>query len=174
MVFKRSLLTQITIATCLFFTPASAVDKQPANGSQARPVPTGAPDPTSFFPRPIPMGVSISNTPSQPFIYAGTAGLRVRGRGNPNNKFILSNNHVLGAQGPTLCPGSANANARAVQPGTLDIGSDPGPDPQFVVGRFSKRVDMVPLGFGTNLVDAAIAGTNTALASTEILGIGEP
>jgi hypothetical protein len=33
---------------------------------------------------------------------------------------------------------------------------------------------MVPLGSGTNVVDAAIAGTTTALARTEILGIGEP
>lgn len=34
--------------------------------------------PTSFQPRPIPMGVSISTTPSEPFIFAGTVGMRVR------------------------------------------------------------------------------------------------
>jgi hypothetical protein len=57
--------------------------------------------------RPIPMGVSVGNTPSLPYIYTGTAGMMVNPFGNPSMKLILSNNHVLGAVGPTLCPDTA-------------------------------------------------------------------
>jgi hypothetical protein len=67
----------------------------------------GYADPTDRFDRPIPMGVSIGNTPSLPFIYTGAAGMRVFFLFNPAIKFILSNNHVLGARGPTLCPDTA-------------------------------------------------------------------
>jgi len=37
-----------------------------------------------FCDRPIEMGVSIGNTPSLPYIYAGTAGMRVHSFGNPS------------------------------------------------------------------------------------------
>lgn len=57
-----------------------------------------------FCDRPIMMGVSISNTPSLPFIYAGMAGMRVHSFCNPGIKHILSNNHVMGAVGHDLCP----------------------------------------------------------------------
>jgi streptogramin lyase len=85
--------------------------------------------PRQDFAPPIPMGVSISNTPSYPLLYAGTAGLVVHSVGAPASKFILSNNHVLGAVGPTLCPSTARAGRTwTLQPGTLDIGWDPGDD----------------------------------------------
>jgi hypothetical protein len=128
--------------------------------------------------RPIKMGVSISNTPSLPYIYAGTAGMRVRALGNPNIKFILSNSHVLGAVGPTLCPGTADGwplpATWALQPGTLDIGSDPGNNPAYFAG-LDFRYTTINYGLGSsNTVDAAIAYTTTAYASSEILGIGQP
>jgi hypothetical protein len=131
-----------------------------------------------YYPRPIPMGVSISTTPTSPYISAGTAGMRVYALANPNIKLILSNNHVLGSIGPSLCPDTADLwpppLTRVIQPGTLDIGSDPGNDPFYVTAGVVKTV---PLRFGllqTNLVDAAVALTTTDLASTDILGIGSP
>jgi hypothetical protein len=127
---------------------------------------------TDRYDRPIPMGVSIGNTPSLPFIYAGTAGLKVRSLSNPTEKYILSNNHVVGAVGPTLCPGTAPIGTSTLQPGTLDIGNDPGPDPFYVVGEVA---DYVPFRrFLANTVDAGISSTTDASAKTEILLIGEP
>lgn len=130
--------------------------------------------PTSYFPRPIPMGVSISNTPSLPYIYAGTAGMRVRAFTNPAKKFILSNNHVLGSVGPTLCPDTAPVGTWSLQPGTLDIGNDPGHDSTYVAGIFVKAVKLVTGGTARNLVDAAISATTTAYATSTILDIGTP
>lgn len=133
---------------------------------------------TDYYPRPVPMGVSISTTPSSPTIFAGTAGMRVYSLDNPDNKFILSNNHVLGAIAPTLCPDSADLwpppLTWALQPGTLDIGHDPGEDPFYQVGSVVRTV---PIQFGRrgdNRVDAAIAYTTDEYTRSEILGIGEP
>ncbi len=124
-------------------------------------------------PRPIPMGVSIGNTPSLPFIYAGTAGLLVRSLAQPNTKFILSNNHVLGTKGPGLCPNQATPGGTiTLQPGTLDIGSDPGPSATYVAGLVAG---FQPLAAGSpNLIDAALSVTTPALARTTQFGIGEP
>jgi len=135
---------------------------------------TSTPPPTTQFSRPIPMGVSISSTPTSPSLVAGTAGMLVRSLSNPDSKFILSNNHVLGAVGPSLCPGSAPAATQALQPGTLDIGSDPGPDPSYVVGALGAAVPISMSPAASNLVDAAVAFTTPALASSDILGIGKP
>jgi hypothetical protein len=121
--------------------------------------------------RPIPMGVSIGNTPSLPFIYAGTAGMLVRSFSNPNLRFILSNNHVLGAKGPGLCPNSATVGTWTLQPGTLDIHSDPGPNPFYIAGSIAG---VRPITSSPNLIDAALAITTTSLAKSEILGIGQP
>ena len=131
-----------------------------------------------FCDRPIKMGVSISNTTSAPFIYAGTAGMRVRAFSNPDRKFILSNNHVLGAGGPDICPNEADIYPPpmtwALQPGTLDLGFDPGNDPTYLAG---VDFNLVPIDFtpgAQNIVDAAIAFTTPTFASAEILGIGQP
>lgn len=131
-----------------------------------------------FCDRPIKMGVSISNTTSAPFIYAGTAGIRVRSLINPDIKFILSNNHVLGAGGADLCPNEADVYPPpmtwALQPGTLDLGFDPGNDPTYLAGADFK---FIPIDFtpgAQNTVDAAIAVTTPNLASAEILGLGQP
>jgi len=138
-------------------------------------IPIGwAEDPTDFQPRPIPMGVSISTTPSTPSIFAGTGGMRVRSLFAPNIKFILSNNHVMGTVGPTLCPDTAPMGTWILQPGTLDIGSDPGNDPEFLVGL---KFQSIPIDFtpgATNLVDAAIAFTIPTFSDNTILDIGPP
>lgn len=129
--------------------------------------------PTDRHDRPFPMGISIGNTESSPFIYAGTAGMLVRPFSNPSVRLILSNNHVLGAVGPTLCPNTATPGLRTLQPGTLDIGFDPGADPFYLAGVF---VGAIPINFsgGGNLVDAALAFTTDTLTRTEIFEIGEP
>lgn len=130
--------------------------------------------PQDYQPRPIPMGVSISTTPSSPYIFAGTAGMRVKSLIVPDIKFILSNNHVIGAIGPTLSPDTAPMGTWILQPGTLDIGFDPGTNPICLVG---VKLFSVPIDFSlsaNNLVDAAIAYTVPALADKEILDIGSP
>ncbi len=133
---------------------------------------------TDRYDRPIPMGVSISTTPTEPFIAAGTAGMVVRNLSLPSNlpiRFILSTNHIIGAVGPTLCPNTAIPLLNPIlQPGTLDIGSDPGVDPQFIVGLFAQSVPILLTPVAMNRVDAAIAITARRLASPEILGIGFP
>jgi hypothetical protein len=61
-----------------------------------------------------------------------------------------------------------------LQPGTLDLGNDPGNDTTYIAGVVFRYV---PISFTlgtTNLVDAAVAITNTNLASTSILGLGQP
>lgn len=130
--------------------------------------------PMDFHERPIPMGVSISTTPSLPYIFTGTAGMRVYHLNRPDAKFILSNNHVIGAVGPTLCPNTAQRRTWILQPGTLDLGLDPGKDRNYAVALLFNKV---PIDFGflaNNLVDAAIAYTLPSFADTEILGIGNP
>lgn len=131
-------------------------------------------DPQAYQPRPIPMGVSISTTPSLPYIFAGTAGMRVLAFAAPDIKFILSNNHVIGAIGPTLCPDTAPLGTWILQPGTLDIGNDPGNNPFYLVGvKFlSVPIDFTP--GANNLVDAAIAFTVPSLADKTILDLGIP
>ena len=159
---KRVLQISALIFTSLFIPSAQAVCTH-----------------DGFCDRPIKMGVSISNTAtSSPFIYAGTAGMRVRSFSNPNLKFILSNNHVLGAGGADLCPNEADIYpppmTRVIQPGSLDLGFDPGNDPAYLAGF---DFNYVPLDFtpgALNKVDAAIAYTTTSFASAEILGLGQP
>ena len=131
-------------------------------------------DPKAYQPRPIPMGVSISTTPSSPYIFAGTAGMRVRSLFAPDVKFILSNNHVMGAVGPTLCPDTAPLGTWVLQPGTLDIGYDPGKDPYYLAGLKFLSVPINFSLFANNLVDAAIALTSTSYADRTILDIGPP
>jgi virginiamycin B lyase len=127
--------------------------------------------PRQGFARPIPMGVSVGNTPSFPLLYAGTAGLLVHSVGEAS-KFILSNNHVLGAVAPTLCPNTAAIGKTwTLQPATLDIGRDPGNDPSYQVGVVAKFWEMSRTG--KNVIDAAVSATNSSVAGSDILGIGQ-
>jgi hypothetical protein len=129
---------------------------------------------TGYYNRPIPMGVSISTTPTTPYISAGTAGILVQSASDPSKIYILSNNHVLGAIGPTLCPNTAPAGTWVLQPGTYDLGYDPGNDPVYQVGAVYQFVKLKLRYLSRNTVDAAIATTDSEHASSYIEGIGYP
>jgi hypothetical protein len=121
--------------------------------------------------RPIPMGVSGS-TVSEGGLYSGTLGMKVRSLANPERKFILSNNHVMAIQNPTLCPNSAEVPIAGSQPSGGDLGFNPGLDPEFLIGATTRFVPMVAPG--DNRVDAALVATNDTLSSNEIINIGVP
>lgn len=105
-------------------------------------------DPTGWFERPVPIGVSTGH----PYITAGTIGCRV----TDGTVYALSNKHVY-------APDGANIDDDVLQPGALDGG---GTDPKRddVIGTLAdfeeilfydpdKPPDPVP----TNTIDAAIA-----------------
>jgi len=111
-------------------------------------------DPRDEFPRPVPIGVSVS--PDINSCYAGTLGCRLR---SSSGYFMLSNNHVL-----------ANENTGQIQPGGDPI-QQPGLLDSSCVTSASKSIgvlfDFVPISFsGTNTVDAAIALTSTSETGT--------
>jgi hypothetical protein len=157
-------------------TLAAAQDPPPAAAATAQATEQQAtPRTTIMYPRPIPMGSSCGNWQSAPFIYTGTCGMRVRFISAPQFVGILSNNHVLGATGPSLCPSSAVPfQELALQPGTLDIGNIPADPTPFAVGLFVGAFPMTMTTTANNLLDAAIAFTNTSLADSAILNIGQP
>ena len=135
-------------------------------------------NPMATPPVPTLMGVSIGNTPGcntsvPPLCYEGTAGLLVHSMNEPDRHLILSNNHVLGAVGPTFCPGTATPGEWTLQPGTGDIpGGDPHQNPFYHVGWVDR---FWPLSTsGHNVIDAAISDTDLSLASTSVFGIGQP
>ncbi len=116
-------------------------------------------DPTSRFPRPVPIGVSTGH----PAITAGTIGARVRNA--TGSVFALSNNHVYANQN------DANIGDSALQPGPTDGGQDPG-------DRIGELYDFEPINFngGNNTIDAAIALSSVAELdnSTPADGYGTP
>ena len=166
-----AILLLLTCAVAWHPTPAAAQDPpQSAQSAQEATPQSGA-----FLARPIPMGTSCGNWQSAPFIYAGTCGLLVRFFDAPSIMAILSNNHVLGAQGPTLCPSTATPlQTIALQPGTLDIGSIP---PTPTANGVAVFVGAIPIDFtpgASNFVDAALAVTGPTLAKREIVSLGDP
>ncbi len=123
----------------------------------------GGVDPTGYFARPIPLGVSIANAEDPQFCVAGTYGARVTKGGK---YYILSNNHVLAREN------EASIGEKVQQPGDYDTNCDR-PD-SLVVGHLSQ---FIHIDFsGNNTVDAAIASTTTADAgrSTYSGGYGTP
>jgi hypothetical protein len=116
-------------------------------------------DPTSRFPRPVPIGVSTGH----PDITAGTVGARVT---DGTNVYALSNNHVY-----------ANENLAAIGDNVLQPGAfDGGTDPADAIGTVD---DFEPIVFSTsanNTIDAAIALSSTANLgnSTPSDGYGTP
>jgi hypothetical protein len=128
-------------------------------------------NPQSRCERPIPMGVSGS-TISEPGLYSGTLGMKVQALWNPERKFILSNNHVMAVENPTLCPNSATLPTPGSQPAGGDLGFNPGLDPDFVIGATTRFIPMDPIN--DNYVDAALVSTNDEVSSNEIINIGVP
>jgi hypothetical protein len=171
---KRYRFAALIAVATLSLGLIQAAERRIATTAVTKPLAEPAAAPTDRFERPVPMGVSVGNTPSLPFIYAGTAGLLVQEVNAPSIKYILSNNHVLGVQGPTLCPGTAQPGIFTLQPGTLDIGNDPGNSSFYQVGNFARSVPLVRGLLARNRADAAISVTTLELAKSEILGIGEP
>lgn len=131
-------------------------------------------DPTLGIP--TPMGVSIGNTPAAPSTCKttpcanGTAGLLVYSTSDPSQEFILSSNHVLSAVGPKFCPGSAAPGTWTLQPGTGDLGTNPGNDEFYHVASFTSGITNSDIDAGLSQLVDSIA----TIATTEIFGIGEP
>ncbi len=108
-------------------------------------------DPKVRFSRPVPIGVSISNTGS---CSAGTFGARVS---DGRDVFILSNNHVIALSN------AARLNSRIVQPGRLEV--DCRTITRDTVARLTSFV-RIDFSGRNNLIDAAIARSNTGLIGT--------
>jgi len=126
----------------------------------ALPKPEGKPgggtkiNPTGWFPRPVPIGVSTGH----PAITAGTIGCRVT---DGTNVYALSNNHVYANSN------NAKIGDPVLQPGPYDGGGK-------VVGRDDvigelAEFELIKFDGSANYIDAAIAGTTTSL-----LGKGTP
>ena len=143
-----------------------------ASPSVGKPGPGGgaAPDPTSRFARPVPIGVSAGNLNDlvyyRTFCTTGTLGARLKG--SNGQYYALSNNHVFAVENmaalgdPIIQPGQADNGCRST---TADqIGTLAG----FVPLNFSRN--------GTNVADAAAAlvTTGTVGNSTPSNGYGTP
>lgn len=126
--------------------------------------PTRAPiNPAKFFPRPVPIGVSVGNEGD---CSAGTVGARViDGSGNV---FALSNNHVFALENAALL------NSAILQPGLANVKCI------IAIGNaIGTLANFVPIDFSpsaNNTMDAAIASTNVSLLdkATPANGYGTP
>jgi hypothetical protein len=104
-------------------------------------------DPSSRFPRPVPIGVSTGH----PDITAGTIGCRVKD--SKGNVYALSNNHIFANSN------NASIGDNILQPGPYDGGTNP----EDAIGTL---YDFEPIDFSkNNLMDAAIALCSTATLS---------
>ncbi len=103
-------------------------------------------DPTSWFDRAVPIGVSTGNFKS---CSAGTIGARVSGDGKV---YALSNNHVYALEN------KATLGDNIVQPGVYDTNCN-----QDAANIISTLADFEPIAFdgSDNTIDAAIALTDT-------------
>lgn len=112
---------------------------------RALPAPLAVDDPTTSYPRPVPIGVSTGH----PSITAGTIGARVT---DGEQVFALSNNHVFAANN------GGRQGDNLLQPGAADGGQDPD-------DAFGTLYDFEPLSFcrvgvcESNRIDAAVALT---------------
>lgn len=125
------------------------------NPSSQKGKPNGEPefDPTSRWPRAVPIGVSTGH----PALTAGTIGCRVKdGLGNV---YALSNNHIYANQN------RAGIGDPVLQPGAYDGGASP-------ADMIGTLFDYAPIVFSTsadNVIDAAIA-----LSAPTLLGNATP
>jgi hypothetical protein len=111
--------------------------------------------PTTWFPRPVPIGVSTGNEGE---CSAGTIGARIK---DATSVYALSNNHVYALEN------TAPIGSRILQPGLYDTNCVL--DPKNVIGTLA---DFEPIIFSTsasNTIDAAIA-----LSSTDLLDKATP
>lgn len=121
-----------------------------------------AADPTTSFPRPVPIGVSTGH----PSVTAGTIGARAT---DGANVFVLSNNHILAAVN------DGREGDVFLQPGSADGGRNP----DDAIGTL---YDFEPLRFcqllscPSNTIDAAIALTTPENVGNETPegGYGKP
>jgi len=117
-------------------------------------------DPTSRWPRPVPIGVSTGH----PDITAGTIGCRVT---DGTNVYALSNNHVYADENEAKIDVD-----NVLQPGIYDGGLDP----DDAIGTLADFVDIVFTASAVNIIDAAIAQctTHSLGNSTPSDGYGTP
>jgi hypothetical protein len=111
-------------------------------------------DPTTWFPRPVPIGISTGNIGE---CSAGTIGCRIT---DGFNVYALSNNHVYALEN------FAPLASVVLQPGRYDTNCIADPDDSIGV-----LYDFIPMNFDglNNTVDAAIA-----LSSVDDLGTSTP
>lgn len=130
----------------------------PAHPSRGKP-PAPIVDPTGFFTRPVPIGVSTGNKNDllyyKRFCTSGTIGARLT---DGTNHYALSNNHVyavenLGQIGDPL-----------IQPGQADLGC--AATNADVIGNLTVVVPLLFGGKSSNTVDAAAGSVTTADVGT--------
>lgn len=127
----------------------------PKGGNPDKKPPKDQTDPTEWFPRPVPIGVSTGNVGE---CSSGTIGCRVS---IGTATYALSNNHVYALEG------HAALGSSVLQPGRYD--TQCAYDEDDFIGTLAA---FVPITFSTtanNTVDAAIA-----LCTTDTLGTGTP
>lgn len=115
-------------------------------------------DPTRVFERPIPIGVSGWNREVN-LCATGTLGCRLEDTLDNDDKYILSNSHVLADNG------AATIGDLVIQPGPIDFNCTFAPD--SVVGSlvdFSNTI--ITTQDDRNFIDAAIASTSPLFMST--------
>ncbi|HSG69280.1 MAG TPA: hypothetical protein VLA12_02640, partial [Planctomycetaceae bacterium] len=116
-------------------------------------------DPTNFFPRPTPIGVSGWNAALQ-ICATGTLGCRLEDQAG--NLYLLSNSHVLADYGLRTAAGQAMVGDPVIQPGPIDLNCAIAAD-----STVGSLVAFSGISFNMNNVnDAAIAFTNPLMFST--------
>jgi hypothetical protein len=130
--------------------------------SPAAPEAAATSRPWARFERPVPIGVSTGNEGS---CSAGTIGARVK---LGSNVYALSNNHIYALE--NLAP----IGSRILQPGRYDLNCATGVD--AMLGPLTRYVPIVFSKTASNVVDAAIAASSTALLDrqTPSDGYGTP
>jgi len=129
--------------------PIDGVHDHGNGGGGEDPGPKGKIKGTDRFPRPVPIGVSVSGDPS---CIAGTIGVRVT---NGPDVFALSNNHVLAEENAGVI-----GSTFLLQPGLFDTNCDLDVF-NNVIGTLFDFQTVVTDGVTPNDMDAAIATTTT-------------
>ena len=121
------------------------------NNKKTSPSNTSSPSTTARLPRPVPIGTSTSNWYD---CSAGTLGVRVK---NGENYYVLSCNHVFARLN------AAAIGERILQPGRSDVSCAQNLNDQ--IGQLAA-VEYITYGSSSsNIMDAALVGTTTALVS---------